>query len=109
MPFLNPNAIIAPAKLKDYLLVLLPKDDKSLYLAKAGYTQDNWRQLEQDLRKQILTLEATPTTNTKHGQKYEIIGNLRGVNNQVISVKTIWIVTPTETKFVTLFPYSAGG
>jgi hypothetical protein len=108
MPFLDPNAIITPAKLKDYLLVLLPQDDKSQYLAKGGYTQDNWVQLEKDLREQILTLEATPTTNTKHGQKYEIIGNLKGINNKILSIKTIWIVTPTETRFVTLFPYFGG-
>jgi hypothetical protein len=105
MVLLDPNAVISPAKLRDYLLVLLPKDDKSQYLAKGGYTQDNWLQLEQDLREQILTLEATPTTNTKHGQKYQIIGNLKGVNQKILSVKTIWIVTSTETKFVTLFPY----
>jgi hypothetical protein len=108
MPFLDPNAVISPAKLKDYLLVLLPKDDKSQYLAQGGYTQDNWLQLEKDLRQQILTLEATPTTTTKYGQKYEIIGNLRGVNNKIISVKTIWMVTSTETKFVTLFPFVGG-
>ena len=105
MPLLDPNAVISPAKLKNYLLVLFPKDDKSQYLAKGGYNQDNWLKLERDLREQILTLEATPTTNTKYGQKYEIIGNLRGVNNKILSVKTIWIVTATETRFVTLFPY----
>jgi hypothetical protein len=108
MVWLDPNAIIAPAKLKDYLLILLPKNDKSQYLAKGGYNQDNWLQLEQDLREQILTLEATPTINTKHGQKYEIIGNLRGVNQQILSVKTIWIVTSIETRFITLFPYFGG-
>jgi hypothetical protein len=48
------------------------------------------------------------TTKTKYGQKYEIIGNLRGVNNKILSVKTIWMVTPTETKFVTLFPFEGG-
>ncbi len=108
MTFLDPKAIIAPEKLKDYLLVLLFKDDKSQYLAKGGYTQDNWLQLEQDLREHILTLEATPTNKTIHGQKYEIIGNLRGINNKILSVKTIWIVTANETKFVTLFPYFGG-
>lgn len=108
MPFLDLNAVIAQAKLKNYLLVLLPQDDKSEYLGKGGYNQDNWMQLEQDLRKQILTLEANPTIQTKYGQKYEIIGNLKGVNNKILRVKTIWIVTPIETKFVTLFPYFGG-
>lgn len=42
MALLDPKTVISPAKLKDYLLVLLPKDDKSQYLAQAGYNQDNW-------------------------------------------------------------------
>jgi len=47
MPYLNPNATIPPAKLTQYLLVLQPKDDKSGFLAQAGYNLDNWQVLEQ--------------------------------------------------------------
>jgi len=39
MALLDPKTVISPAKLKDYLLVLLPKDDKSQYLAQAGYNK----------------------------------------------------------------------
>ena len=74
--YLNQNAIISPNKLTNYLLILLPKDDKSQYLAQGGYTLDNWQQLERDLREQILTLEAQATLKTKYGQKYQIIGTL---------------------------------
>ena len=70
----NPNAIISPNKLTEYLLIPLPRDDKSQYLAQGSYTLDNWQQLERDLRGQIL------------------------------NIKTIWIVTEQTTKFVTLFP-----
>ncbi len=104
MPNLDLNATIARAKLTNYLLVRLPQDDKSQFLEQAGYTLENWQQLEKDLRQQILTLDAVPTTITEYGQKYEIVGNLTGVNGKILSIKTIWIVTPTETKFVTLFP-----
>ncbi|MFM6401554.1 DUF6883 domain-containing protein, partial [Planktothrix sp.] len=55
MVFLPQDSIIAESKLTQYLLVPLPKDDKSKFLAQAGYTLDNWQQLEQDLRNQILT------------------------------------------------------
>lgn len=44
--FLPADAVIAEAKLTQYLLVPLPKDDKSKFLQKAGYTLDNWQQLE---------------------------------------------------------------
>jgi hypothetical protein len=102
--YLNPNALIANQKLTEYLLIPLPKDDKSEYLAQGGYTLDNWQQLEQDLRQQILSLEAQPTVKTQYGQKYQIIGSLVCPNGKVLTIKTIWIVTEQTTQFVTLFP-----
>ncbi len=102
--YLNQNAIISPNKLTQYLLIPLPKDDKSQYLAQGGYNLDNWQQLEKDLREQILTLEAQPTLKTKYGQKYQIIGSLICPNGRSLKIKTIWIVTEETTKFVTLFP-----
>ena len=55
MVFLPEDSIINSSKLTHYLLVQLPKDDKSKFLAQAGYTLENWQQLEQDLRTQVLT------------------------------------------------------
>ncbi len=104
MAYLDPNAVIPEAKLTSYLLVLLPKDDKSQFLAQAGYTLENWQQLEKDLREQILSLEAVPTKSTPYGQKYAIAGNLTVPNGVTLSVKTIWIVTSGLTRFITLFP-----
>lgn len=66
----DPNTAIVKAKLTDYLLVPLAKDDKSQFLAQASYTVENWQQLERDLREQILLLEAIPTVQTQYGQKY---------------------------------------
>jgi hypothetical protein len=102
--YLNQNAIISPNKLTQYLLIPLPKDDKSQYLAQGGYTLDNWQQLERDLREQMLTLEAQTTLKTKYGQKYQIIGSLTCPNGRILKIKTIWIVTEKNTNFVTLFP-----
>ena len=98
--YLNQNAIISPDKLTNYLLIPLPKDDKSQYLAQGGYALDNWQQLEKDLREQILTLEAQPTLKTKYGQKYQIIGSLNCPNGVVLKIKTIWITTEEITKFI---------
>jgi len=58
MPKLPSDAIIAIAKLVKYLLVWRDTDEKSEFLAQAGYGQDNWQQLEADLRSQILPLDA---------------------------------------------------
>ena len=104
MTYLDPNAVISDPKIKEYLLVWQPKDDKSKFLSQVGYTLNNWQQLKSDLRVQILPLKATPTQQTRYGQKYKIIGNLIGPNNLILSVKTIWMVTNINTKFVTLFP-----
>lgn len=100
------NTIIAAEKLYRYLLVPRAADDKSKFLAAAGYRRENWQVLEQDLRQQILTLEATEAEQTKHGTVYEIRGNLRGPNGMALSVITIWMTELVTglTKFITLFP-----
>ncbi len=41
MATLDSNTVIVKAKLTDYLLVPLVKDDKSQFLAQAGYTVEN--------------------------------------------------------------------
>ncbi len=98
------NAIIAEEKLTLYLLVLLPKDDKSKFLALAGYTLDNWQQLEQDLRVQVLTQPAEFAETTRYGKKYFIRASLRGSNGVELSVLTVWMIKNGITRFVTLVP-----
>lgn len=98
------DAIIAEEKLTNYLLVLLPKDDKSRFLAQAGYTLNNWQQLEQDLRTQVLTQPAKLIETNRYGKKYLIRACLRGPNQVELRVRTIWMVTNGITRFVTLVP-----
>ena len=52
------DAVIAPPKLTLYLLVKRPAGDKSEFLRTAGYTSENWKRLESDIREQTLTREA---------------------------------------------------
>ena len=105
MPYLDRQATIAEAKLTQYLLIQKPKDDKSGFLAQAGYNLDNWQVLEQDLRR-ILLNEATLNKQTKFGDIYEIKGLLQGVNGIKLRVSTYWIIDSLtkETRFVTLLP-----
>jgi len=98
------DAAIAPEKLTKYLLVLLPKDDKSQFLQRAGYTLENWQQLEADLRSQVLTKPAQFSEKTIYGDKYKIEATIKGVNGVELEVITIWMVTSQQTKFVTLVP-----
>jgi hypothetical protein len=101
------DTMIAPAKLNQYLLVWRAVDDKSIFLAQAGYGLANWQQLEIDLREQILPLLATPANEpNRFGDVYAIRGDLVGPNGTILSVVTIWMVEYQTgiTKFITLYP-----
>ncbi len=103
---LSKQAIIAQEKITNYLLTEKKKNDKSKWLARAGYTLENWQVLENDLRNQILTLEARPKEMTNYGQLLEIKGELLGPTNIKIAVTTIWIIEhrTEKTKFITMYP-----
>jgi len=100
------TTIIAREKITRYLLVPHARGDKSAFLRAAGYTLDNAYRLLDDLRSQILPLNAVPLENGKFGQYYEIRGTLSGPNGVVRAVRTIWITEHLSgiTKFVTLTP-----
>ncbi len=103
---LNKNVIISREKLTKYLLILKKRNDKSQWLAKAGYTIDNWKILENDLREQILQNDAIFIEDTSYGQLYEIRGNLSGPNGNSLSACTIWMKESEtgNTKFITMYP-----
>jgi hypothetical protein len=104
---LHADTIIAPAKLTHYLLIFRPVDDKSKFLARAGYSLENWQQLESDIRSQILPLEAMPSDEVnRFGDMYEIRGSLTGPNGWSLRVITIWMIeyATGQTKFITLYP-----
>jgi hypothetical protein len=104
MVFLPQDATIAIEKLTNYLLLLLPKDDKSQFLAKAGYSLENWQRLLQDLRSQVLSQPAEFVETVRYGDKYQIRASLLGPNGVEIRVLTIWILSDGKAKFVTLIP-----
>lgn len=100
------DSIIARAKLTKYLLVLQSEDDKSKWLALAGYTLANVDLLEADLREQVLPHEAVLTRKNQFGSYFEICVLLAGPNGRVLSVRTIWQhdALSGEARFVTLYP-----
>ena len=100
------NTLIVPEKLTNYLLVPRKRNDKSKWLAGAGYTPENWEMLEADLRNQILSENADSVERTEFGQMYEIRGILVGPNGKSLSVLTVWM-TDNETgntRFITMYP-----
>ena len=107
---LPPDTFIAPEKLTRYLLIPQARGDKSAFLARAGYSLDNYAVLLRDLRAQILPLEALPLGSNEFGQFFEITGTLRGPNEVILRVRTIWMREQLTgvTKFITLIPDTEG-
>ena len=97
--------MIDERKLREYLLVPRTEDDKSGFLALAGYSLTNWRTLESDLRQQ-LEGDAVLIQETQYGEMYHIKGKLTGPNAKVLNVITVWVrlSATRETSFVTLIP-----
>lgn len=100
------NTLITQEKLTNYLLVLRKRNDKSQWLAEAGYILENWKVLESDLREQVLSIDAAPTEKTEYGQMSEIRGKMVGPNGKSLTVCTIWMTEKAteETKFITMYP-----
>ena len=100
------DVIVSERKLREYLLTQRSEDDKSGFLALAGYDSTSWRQLETDIRQLIHDQDAELTRMTPYGEMYKVVGRLTGPNGRVLNVVTIWITLSAngETRFVTLVP-----
>lgn len=100
------DAPISKAKVTGYLLKWRPENDKSQFLALAGYTIADADRLVEDIRAQLLPFDAQAEEMTEYGQKYRISGALNGPNGRTLNVETVWVVESVSgvTKFITLFP-----
>ena len=96
---------IARIKVTQYLLRLRDEDDKSQFLALAGYTLAHADKLLEDLRA-LLDGEADFIQTTEYGDKYRIRGTLTGPKGIQLRVTSIWMTEEAtgRTKFVTLYP-----
>ncbi len=101
-----PDAIIPESKLTQYLLVLQPKNDKSKFLAQAGFTLGNPADLLAAIQSIIATNEAIEDRTDEYGTFYEVSGILIAVNGINLGVVTIWIQRQEDGsfRFVTLIP-----
>lgn len=77
---LSLDAIISIDKMSNYLLRWRPENDKSRFLAQAGYTERDASRLAADIRDQLLNLEAEFEQSTEYGEFYSIVGSLVGSN-----------------------------
>jgi hypothetical protein len=102
---LQGSILIPDAKLTQYLLIPRQEDDKSKFLAQAGFTADNPDQLRQAILTLIQTHDAISDRQDKYGTYYLVEGSLIGPNG-TLAVVTVWIerITDGIFQFVTLKP-----
>ena len=100
------DALISDEKLVKYLLVPKKRNDKSRWLAEAGYTLGTWPILKADLKNQALPGNASLIETTAYGIMYEIRSRLTGPNGKTLAVRTIWMVEKATgiAKFITMYP-----
>jgi hypothetical protein len=84
------DAIIPEEKLTRYLLLPRVKDDKSKFLAQAGFTLANWRELLAAMRRLTESAEAVEDGNNEYGDFYRLEGELEGPNGHLVVVM-IWL------------------
>ena len=103
---LPPDSLISSRKVTDYLLVPLTESDKSGWLTRGGYTTKNPQRLIDDIRSQILPLEASASRSSPFGETFEICGLLHGPSGVSLRVRTIWLkdALSGQVRFVTLIP-----
>lgn len=95
-------------KLTHYLLVPRSRSDKSRWLARGGYTSENPQRLADDLRAQLLPLDALPGRETSFGESFEISGRLTGPSGISLPLRTVWLkdALSGRVRFITLIPLS---
>ena len=102
------RAVIDPAKLHGYLLSRSHQVGrfKAAFFLALGYSPEDWRRLEADLRSQHLSRDATPDEHTSYGRTYAIHATLIGPSGRSADVVSVWFVRLGEEfpRFVTAYP-----
>ncbi|WGV26577.1 DUF6883 domain-containing protein [Halotia branconii] len=101
-----PDAIIADEKITRYLLVPREQDDKSKFLALAGFTQENPELLKAAIRQLVDSTATIQDRDNEYGVFYRVTGELIGLKGRNLAVITVWLQRAVDGKFqfITLKP-----
>jgi hypothetical protein len=104
---IGPDAIIAPEKLTQYLLVPLRKNDKSKFLARSGFDVATADLLEAGICRLTAQTDAVVDRVREHGTFYTVSGQIVGPAGVPLAVKLVWLHRVDGAFwFVTLVPQS---
>lgn len=104
------RALIEREKLMTYLLNLNTAHKrggaKARLLAQFGYHENNWQQLEMDIRQFHCNAEVDLIRETMYGMRYEIRAALQSPNGRELFVRTIWQIDEGNEfpRLLTLIP-----
>jgi hypothetical protein len=102
------NAIIAPEKLRDYLLNPEHRRgrSKAKMLLSMGYRTDHWQQLEMDLRRQHLLADIDTSETNDYGTTYIIVAELAGPNGDDYPFRSVWQIDfgTDLPRLITMYP-----
>jgi hypothetical protein len=100
------DAVIPPEKLTHYLLVPRPLDDKSKFLARAGFTAENPDDLMAELRRLAIGADGVEDGSNAYGTFFQVEGELVGPGRRSLAVVAVWLRWHADGSFhfVTLKP-----
>jgi len=100
------DSIITDKKLTHYLLIPKKRNDKSKWLNKNGYSLNNWKRLQTDIRNQVLPKNAVYLETNEYGNLYKIDTTIETPSDRRMSVSSVWMTEKYSgiTKFITMYP-----
>jgi hypothetical protein len=102
------QAVIDPAKVRDYLLAAEHPvgRSKAKFFTALGFEQERWQELSNQLMALAQSGEAEVGRATKFGQKYIVRGMIQVPSGGAANIKSVWIVPSVGSapQFVTAIP-----
>ena len=92
------QAEIPQSKLEEYVLNPFHNDGKHkarLFKSILGFEQADWEALKHRILGELPYSEARPSEAGPWGQKYVVLLQIIGLNNNVANVRTVWIIRPS--------------
>jgi Domain of unknown function (DUF6883) len=104
------NLVVPRAKVVDYLLSPTHRDGrhKAQFFAHFGFTQNNWQQLAELLRRHALEHEITKVEPSAFGTRYVLEGIMNMPDGRAVPLRAVWFVSDQQEdpRFVTAYPLS---
>jgi hypothetical protein len=100
------NMLVEKAKITDYLLSEEKSGGKSAFYMAFGFTLADWVILKEALIQHASTHEVTRSSETSHGIKYIIEGEMQTPEGRSPQVCSVWIVDTGKDapRLVTAYP-----